>query len=444
MSLTPKLRCAIYTRKSHEEGLEQEYNSLDAQYDSAVSYIRSQKAEGWTVINKRYDDGGFSGGTLERPALKALLADIRAGEVDVVVVYKIDRLSRSLFDFAKVIEIFDQHNATFVSVTQNFNTTTSMGRLTLNILLSFAQFEREVTGERIRDKFAASKKKGMWMGGVPPLGYDVKDRKLVVNKQEAKIIRFIFEQYLRHGSAVTLVKELDERCYRSKSWTTLEGKQRVGKKIDAAQIYKILRNQLYTGKIHHHGVYYPAEYEGIISQETWEAAQKTAKGNRSQALRGPKRTEIPFLLRGVIFDQHGHAMTPQYTRKNGRKYYRYYVSTHAMKYGYSSTDLRSIPAEEIEPLVIAQMRQFFTAPEVVHRTHLRVQAREPSISVEQVRQDLVRFNEIWDQLFPLEQNRIIHLIVKRIDASVSGVNITYQPSGILEVYEQLAGRKMAL
>lgn len=444
MNLTPRLRCAIYTRKSHEEGLELEYNSLDAQYDSAVSYIHSQKAEGWTVVEKRYDDGGYSGGTLERPALKSLLADIRAGEVDVVVVYKIDRLSRSLFDFAKLIEIFDQHSATFVSVTQNFNTTTSMGRLTLNILLSFAQFEREVTGERIRDKFAASKKKGMWMGGVPPLGYDVKDRKLVINTQEAKIIRFIFEQYLRHGSAITLVKELDERCYRTKSWVTLEGKKRVGKKIDAASIYKILRNQLYTGKIHHQGMYYPAEYDGIVSQEMWEAAQKTTSKAISGSLRGHKRTELPFLLRGVIFDQRGHAMTPQYTRKNRGKYYRYYVSTHALKYGYSSTDLRSIPAEEIEPIIIAQLRQFFTAPEVVHRAHLKAQAREPSITIEQVRKDLIRFDEIWEQLFPLEQNRIVHLIVKRVDASVSGVDITYHPNGILDVYEQLAGRKTAL
>ena len=253
MNLTPKLRCAIYTRKSHEEGLEQEYNSLDAQYDSAVSYIRSQKAEGWTVINKRYDDGGFSGGTLERPGLKALLADIRAGEVDVVVVYKIDRLSRSLFDFAKVIEIFDQHNATFVSVTQNFNTTTSMGRLTLNILLSFAQFEREVTGERIRDKFAASKKKGMWMGGTPPLGYDVKDRELVINKQEAKIVHFVFGQFLKHGSVVKLVQECEERCYQTKSWTTQQDRKRLGRKIDANVINRMLRNQLYRGVIEFKG-----------------------------------------------------------------------------------------------------------------------------------------------------------------------------------------------
>jgi DNA invertase Pin-like site-specific DNA recombinase len=438
----PKLRCAIYTRKSHEEGLEQDYNSLDAQYDDAAAFIQSQRQQGWVLSSERYDDGGFSGGNLERPALKRLMHDIEMGRVDTVVVYKIDRLSRSLADFAKLVEIFDRHKVTFVSVTQQFNTTTSMGRLTLNILLSFAQFEREVTGERIRDKFAASKKKGLWMGGVPPLGYDVKDRKLIINKQEAAIVRFIFERYLMHGSRVRMVKELEDRCYRAKSWTTQEDKKRVGKKIDALLLHKILRNPVYTGKIHHHGALYPGEHEAIIPQDIWDAAQAQLKAKAPRSKQLSHKTDVPFLLRGVMFDAEGIAMTPSYSMKRG-KHYRYYVSTKAIRQGYSSTDLRSIPAEQIEPLVIGHLRQFFTAPEIVHLTHARAQAQEPNITLDQVRASLQRFNEIWDQLFPLEQNRIVRLIVQRIQVSLQGIDVTYQPNGIMEVYGQLATRRLS-
>ena len=224
-----KARCAIYTRKSSEEGLEQEFNSLDAQREACEAYIASQRHEGWIPVPDHYDDGGISGGTLQRPALQRLLADIEAGRVDVIVVYKVDRLSRSLMDFAKLVEVFERHGVSFVSVTQQFNTTTSMGRLTLNILLSFAQFEREVIGERIRDKFAASRKKGMWMGGHPPLGYDIENRKLVVNETEAALVRHIFERFIRIGSATKLVKELNAEGYRTKSWVTASGRQREGR-----------------------------------------------------------------------------------------------------------------------------------------------------------------------------------------------------------------------
>lgn len=438
----PKLICAIYCRKSHEEGLEQDYNSLDAQYDDGAAFVQSQRQQGWVVSPEKYDDGGFSGGNMERPALKRLIRDIEAGRVNIVVVYKIDRLSRSLSDFAKLVEIFDKHGVTFVSVTQQFNTTTSMGRLTLNILLSFAQFEREVTGERIRDKIAASKKKGIWMGGVPPLGYDVKERKLLINKQEAAIVRFVFERYLMHGSRVRMVKELDDRCYRAKSWTTLEGKKRAGKKIDALHLYKILTNPIYTGKIHHHGQLYDGEHEAIIPQETWDAAQAQLKSKAPRSKQLTHKTDIPFLLRGVIFDSYGLAMTPSYSKKRSKSY-RYYVSTKAIKHGYTSTDMRSIPAEQIEPLVIGHLRQFFTAPEIIHLTHAKAQAREPGITVKEVREGLQRFNEVWDQLFPLEQNRIVRLVVQRIQVSLQGVDITYQPNGIMEVYGQVTGRLLS-
>ena len=256
-----RLRCAAYTRKSTEEGLEQEFNSLDAQREACEAYIASQRAEGWTLVPDYYDDGGVSGGTLERPALKRLLADIEGGRIDVVVVYKIDRLSRSLMDFAKLVEVFDRHNVTFVSVTQSFNTTTSMGRLTLNILLSFAQFEREVIGERIRDKHAASRKKGIWMGGWAPLGYDVKDRKLVINEAEADLVRLMFKRFARNKSGTNLVRELAKENARNK----------YGKLIDKGYLYRVLNNRVYLGEAVHKGMSYPGEHEAIIDSALWNA-----------------------------------------------------------------------------------------------------------------------------------------------------------------------------
>lgn len=272
-SFIPKKRCAIYTRKSTDEGLDQEYNSLEAQRDAGLAFVSSQRHEGWLALDDTYDDGGFSGGNIDRPGLKRLMADIEARKIDVVVVYKIDRLTRSLPDFAKLVEVFDRNNVSFVSVTQQFNTTTSMGRLTLNILLSFAQFEREVTGERIRDKIAASKAKGMWMGGTPPLGYDVVDRKLIVNEREASLVQDIFRRYAEHGSAARLVRELDIEGHSTKSWVTQSGQHRAGRPIDQQYLFCLLRNRLYLGEISHKGEYFPAQHASIISQELWDGVQ---------------------------------------------------------------------------------------------------------------------------------------------------------------------------
>jgi DNA invertase Pin-like site-specific DNA recombinase len=370
------------------------------------------------------------------------MADVESGLIDVIVVYKMDRLTRALLDFSKLVESFDKKGVTFVSVTENFNTTTSMGRLTLNMLLSFAQFERELVGERIRDKFLASKRKGLWMGGMPALGYDVVDRKLVINRQEAKIVTFCFEQFLRHGSPIQLVKELDDRCCRTKSWTTQEGKKRVGTKIDANVVNRILRNPVYKGIISHKGEHYKGEHEPIISAETWDKVQVLINDrNRQKPLKPDCKSNMPYLLKGIIFDGDGWAMTPSHAGQSKHKRYRYYVSTKAIKHGYHTTQVRSIAAEQIEPIIIAQMRQFFTAPEVIHRTHIRAQMHEPNITVDEVRKGLAQFDDIWDQLFPLEQNRILQLIVKRIQISLDGVNITYQPNGIMEVYEQISGKR---
>lgn len=437
-----KLNCAIYCRKSSEDGLEQEYNSLDAQWDSGRHYINSQASEGWVQIAKKYEDGGFSGGNIERPGLKELLRDVELGLIDVIVVYKIDRLTRALLDFAKLVEVFDKHGVTFVSVTEHFNTTTPMGRLTLNVLLSFAQFEREVIGERIRDKFTASKRKGMWMGGLPPLGYDVVERKLVINRQEAKIVTFCYEQYLRHGSIIKLVTDLDERCYRTKSWTTQTNRKRLGRKIDANVVVRMLRNPTYKGIISHKGEHFEGEHDPIVPPETWDKVQALISERNHRTVKSVERkSNAPYLLKGLIFDADGWAMTPADGGKGKRRRYRYYVSTKAIKHGYHSTDIKSISAEQIEPVVIAQLRKFFCSPEVVHRTHLRAQVQEPKITVEEVAKALGGFDEIWEQLFPLEQNRIMHLIVQRIEISLTGISITYQPNGIMDVYEQITGAR---
>jgi site-specific DNA recombinase len=306
-----KLRCAVYTRKSTEDGLEMEFNSLDAQREACEAYIASQKAEGWLLVPDRYDDGGFSGGNLERPALRHLLADIEARQIDIVVVYKIDRLTRALMDFAKLIEVLDRNAVTFVSVTQAFNTTTSMGRLMLNVLLSFAQFEREVTGERIRDKFAASRRKGMWMGGWAPLGYDIRDRKLVINTTEAAHVGFIFGQFARLRSVTKLIPVLAAEGIKAKS----------GKPVEKGYLYRVITNPVYVGEAVHKGASYPGEHKAIIDRALWQRVQDILKESpRKRAARSRART--PALLKGLIFGPTGFAMTPSHTRRNG-KLYRY-------------------------------------------------------------------------------------------------------------------------
>ena len=306
-----RLRCAIYTRKSSEEGLEQEFNSLHAQREACEAYIASQRSEGWALVRDQYDDGGISGGTLERPALQQLLADIEDGLVDVVVVYKIDRLSRALMDFSKLVEVFDRNGVTFVSVTQSFNTTTSMGRLTLNILLSFAQFEREVTAERIRDKVKASRMKGMWMGGYVPLGYDVVDRKLVVNDEEATTVRMVFERFVEVGSATVLARELRGDGFRNKQGTL----------IDKGYLYRLLNNRVYRGEAVHKGKSYPGEHAAIIDPRLWEQVHEIM-GESPRKRANNSRTQTPALLKGLLFTATGAAMTPSSTKK-GTSRYRY-------------------------------------------------------------------------------------------------------------------------
>ena len=349
------VRCAIYTRVSTDQGLEQDFNSLDAQYDASQAYIRSQAHAGWTLLRAKYEDGGFSGGNTDRPALQRLLDDVRAGKVDVIVVYKVDRLTRSLADFAKLVELFDQHNVSFVSVTQQFNTTTSMGRLTLNVLLSFAQFEREVTSERIRDKIAASKRKGLWVGGMAPLGYDTKDRKITVNEAEADRVRTIFRSYLRLGSLGLLMADLRKQGIVTKVRTLKSGATVGGIPFTRGPLAHLLRNRFYIGEVMFKGEVLAGEQPAIVDRGLFDAVQtKLTKQVNSHKT---ARVKSEAVLAGRIFDDRGNRMTPSHVRKRGIKY-RYYLSS-ALLQGQPERAgaVSRIPAAEIEGLVLRSVRE---------------------------------------------------------------------------------------
>lgn len=363
-------RCAVYTRKSTEDGLEQEFNSLDAQYEACAAYALSQKHEGWHLLPDRYDDGGYSGGNMERPGLKRLLEDVADGRVDIILVYKIDRLTRSLSDFAKIVDVLDTAKASFVSITQAFNTTTSMGRLTLNMLLSFAQFEREVTGERIRDKIAASKRKGLWMGGPLPLGYDVKDRRLIINETEADLVRHIYARYLELGSVVELVDDLNAKGYRTKVKLGADGAIRGGKPFHRGMLYHLLANPLYQGNVAHKGEVYSGEHDAIVTDDIWKAVQDKLKANTAGSSRRLKGQQ-PSLLTGLLIDSEGRAMTPSHTsRRKGnatstgrsqttRLRYRYYVTRPDLS---KDQPAYRISAHDLEQIVTGRLSAYLASP----------------------------------------------------------------------------------
>ncbi|WP_428248402.1 recombinase family protein [Ferrovibrio sp.] len=362
----PSLRCAIYTRKSSEEGLEQDFNSLDAQREACGAYIQSQRHEGWGAIKGSYDDGGFSGGNMNRPGLVRLLADIDKGLVDVVVVYKVDRLTRSLADFAKIVEAFDKKGVSFVSVTQQFNTTTSMGRLTLNVLLSFAQFEREVTGERIRDKVAASKRKGMFMGGNIPVGYDLDNRKLVVNETDAAFVKGLFDRYLALGDATKLKRELDQRKICTKVRTSRSGNARGGEPYTRGMLYYIMKNRIYLGDIVHKGQIYPGEHQPIIDPATFDQVQKLITSNRHDHVTR-SRTKERSLLAGFVWDEYGRKLTITHTKKAARRY-RYYVSGPAQTGEVTDKRPVRIAASDLETMACNEIATFFKDEEQLRNT----------------------------------------------------------------------------
>jgi site-specific DNA recombinase len=423
-----KQRCAVYTRKSSEEGLDMEFNSLDAQRESCEAYIASQRSESWVLVPDRYDDGGVSGGTLERPALMRLVKDIDAGLIDVVVVYKIDRLSRSLTDFSKLVELFEVNDVTFVSVTQSFNTTTSMGRLTLNILLSFAQFEREVIGERIRDKFAASRRKGMWMGGTVPFGYRVENRKLLIREPEATVVRDVFDRFIKVGSAMQLARTLNAEGVTSRS----------GKPMDKGMLYKMLNNRVYVGEAVHKGDVYPGEHQAIIRRDTWDKVHSIlAHGPRTSGMQ--TRSQTPALLKGLLFAPNGLAMTPTHTRKKG-KLYRYYVTTSVLKLGPDTCSIRRLPAAEIEEAVVDQVRALLQTPEMIVRTAAAAKELDSAITEEDVRSAIVEFDRFWEELFPVEQARIVQLVVERVDLDLDGMSIRLRTNGLGRLVDEIQQR----
>jgi DNA invertase Pin-like site-specific DNA recombinase len=424
------IRCAIYTRKSSEEGLEQDFNSLDAQRESCEAFILSQKHEGWTALPEMYDDGGISGGTLERPALKRILADIEAHRIDTVAVYKVDRLTRSLGDFAKIVEIFDKRNVSFVSVTQQFNTTTSMGRLTLNMLLSFAQFEREVTGERIRDKIAASKKKGMWMGGNVPLGYVVKDRKLLIDEAEARTVRHIFRRYAALGSVWTLKEELDRDGIVSKVRANRYGRATGGNPLARGALYTMLGNRIYRGRIVHKDKHYPGEHEAIVDAALWEEVQRQLGANRIDRASGAHAAE-PSLLAGLIYDDSGQRMTPSHANKKGTRY-RYYVSQALVRGNRRSAPrARRVPAGDVERLVEQRLTAFLKNQGEIF------DAVEPLFDDVNKRQEVVDqaagLAARWPALEPTTKRQIFERLINRIDLAQETLEIRIAPGRLLEI-----------
>ena len=407
------LRCAIYTRKSSEEGLEQDFNSLDAQREACEAYIKSQQHEGWVLVERQYNDGGFSGGTLERPALKKLLADIEAGKIDIVVVYKVDRLTRSLMDFSKIVERFDSHETSFVSITQHFNTTSSMGRLTLNILLSFAQFEREVTGERIRDKMLASKKKGMWMNGVAPLGYLNKDRTLEIDTENAEKIRLIFDKYLEFESVHSLKTHLEEQNIITKT----------GKNFAKGHLYKILENKTYIGKIEHKGKVYEGLHDAIIDGDIFEKVQKILSANRIRNNNSANKKN-PSLLAGKLFDSKNNYMSPSHSNTRNRKY-RYYVSQALIQHRKLDAGVISkIPAGEIEKFITQEIKEFVSNPNNI----------QPMLKEANIHKQKALLNDIADKI----DNQFIRTILSKIIIHKENVEITICKNQLLKALEAVA------
>ncbi|NWG38965.1 MAG: recombinase family protein [Hydrogenophilaceae bacterium] len=391
-------RCAVYCRVSTDERLDQEFNSIDAQKEAGHAYIASQRTEGWISVADDYDDPGYSGGSMERPALRRLIADIEAGKIDIVVVYKIDRLTRSLADFSKMVEVFERNEVSFVSVTQQFNTTTPMGRLMLNVLLSFAQFEREVTGERIRDKIAAAKRKGMWMGGVPSIGYDVVNRQLVINEAEAAVVRRIFEEMLTIGSPTQIAANLTAEGITTKAWTTQEGQTRSGTRIDKKYLHKLLRNRIYLGELSHKGNWYPGAHPPIIEQALWDKVHAVlAKGGHARSVETKIRSRTDALLRGLLYAPSGERMYPTYSNKKGHKYH-YYVSKSESRFGAPGKSYERLPAPEIEAAVVAQIRTVLTSPESIASVVRHIQRNGGQVDEATTVMAMGRLNDVWDQL----------------------------------------------
>jgi site-specific DNA recombinase len=412
-------RCAIYTRKSSEEGLEQDFNSLQAQREACEAFIKSQAGEGWRLVKPAYDDGGVSGGTMERPALQRLIGDINQGLIDVAVVYKVDRLTRSLADFAKMVEVFDAHRVSFVAVTQQFNTTTSMGRLTLNVLLSFAQFEREVTGERIRDKIAASKRKGMWMGGFVPLGYDVCDRRIVIDEREAETVRYIFRQYQELGCVRLLKEDLDRRAIVSKRRTSKTGIASGGHSFSRGALYALLSNPIYVGEIRHKNLHHPGQHQAVVDRAVWERTQQQLQEHRVRAKSHDASLEKSPLT-GRLVDENGAGLTRSHARKGERKY-RYYISRNFPAHGLVPSRLGwRLPARELEDRVAVAVGEMLSEESAVLEA-----AQRTDINSSQV-DSVLHAARTWRHRLQseAEQTSAIGVLVERVELKSDGIRVS--------------------
>ena len=439
-----RVRCAIYTRKSTDEGLDRDFNSLDAQRESGESYVNSLRNEGWTALAQRYDDGGCTGANMERPALKRLLADAEAGKLDCVVVYKLDRLTRAMKDFFKIMEVLDRHRVTFVSVTQQFNTTTSIGRLALNIVMSFAEFERETISERTRDKMHAARRKGKWIGGNLPLGYDVAPNGgvLIVNVAEADQVREVFRLYLELGSLMPVLQELDCRAWRMKQWMSRGGRQRGGADFGKNTLYNLLTNAIYTGRVKFQGKLYSGEHDRIIDDDTFNRVQEQLKRNGRSSERKP-RNKGGALLKGIVRCGCGAGMTHTYVQKNQVRY-RYYVCIKAHQQGWNKCETKSVSAPELEGAVLENIRRFAQRPAMLSGVlaQLEEMRRESSdmamTEPVDVQDALLRFEPLWEQLNTSEQERLIRALVAEVkyDGPTGMVTVGFHSEAIKELCQE--------
>lgn len=444
-ALPAPMRCAIYTRKSTDEGLEQDFNSLDAQREAAEDYIRSQRQQGWSALPQRYDDGGFTGANMERPALKRLLADVQSGTLDCIVVYKIDRLTRRMRDFFKILEILEKHHATFVSVTQQFNTATSIGRLALNMVMSFAEFERDTISERTRDKMRAARRKGKWIGGYVPLGYDVATNggALVINQAEAERVRSIFHLYLEKGRLLPVLAELELRDWRMKAWTTREGRTRGGAAFTKATLYNMLTNVVYIGQVEFEGVLRAGEHNRIVDDDVFRRVQEQLRRNGRKS-GGSVRNKHNALLKGLVrCGSCGATMIHTYTQK-GSKRYRYYVCNNAHQRGWNKCATRSVSAPELEGAVVQNLRTFARRPEMLSEVLRQLERErkpgEPVADPARVREALSRFDPLWEHLNTREQETFIRTLVAevRFDGTTGTVTVGFRSEEIKRLCEPQA------
>ncbi len=434
-------RCACYTRKSHEIDLEQNFNTLEAQREACENYIASQKANGWICLPERYDDGGFSGGNMNRPALNRLKEDIEAGKIDIIVIYKIDRLTRCLTDFSDLQDFLDAHDVSFVSVTQEINTSTSAGRMMLNILMTFAQYEREIIAERVRDKVAAAKKKGMHCGGYPVLGYDTDPatRKLVVNEREANIVRFVFDQYNACGSAKEVSTELELRGCRGKIWKTRNGVQHDGQQINNQMIYRMLKNPLYIGRVPHRDKSYPGEHKAIVTQDAWDKAQELLKPNLTHNAKRVSQKLQPFA--GLVVCGHcGGAITLSHTVKKGKHRYGYYICNEDTKRNFSICPTPRIPAADFEALVVKELSAVLKTPTMLAEIDQRLEefGTGSALAVKA----LENLNALWEVMCPAERYKLIHAIVRTISIFKDHIKIEFNQDGLVTLLTE-AGMEVA-